>query len=94
MEQKSPTTKNRSLPSRSWQEIYQMYRIYGYQLIELARVKKTFGFSMTERGVLPSDFMFDVAQHHFQVWVDEINGMLILLDAEITRRNALIGVMG
>lgn len=79
------------LSSWSWQQIHQTYRQYGLQLAELARLKKTFRFGLKQRGV---NYMFDFVSDSFQRNVDEIDGMLILLDAEIARRDTLIGVMG
>lgn len=89
-----PALMKGNLPSKCWQELQLMYEVYGAQLIELNRVKTVFGFSMIDRGLHAGDPMFDIAENHFQNWVGEVDGMLILLDAEIGRRNKLIGVMG
>lgn len=83
-----------SLMAKSWQEIELMYEVYGAQLVELARVKEVFNFSMEDHRMLATNSSFDVAENHFQNWVGEVDGMLVLLDAEIKRRNALIGVIG
>lgn len=88
------STKTNSLPSRSWQELYFMYKLYGAQLIELARIKRVFGFEMKQRGAKPQNFAFQFVEQSFKRNVDEVDGMLLLLDAEIKRRNALIGVIG
>lgn len=80
------------IPSWSWQEIQYIYKAYGMQLIELSRVKRVFGLDMVQRGMKDAGYQF--VQEAFRTQVDEVDGMLSLLDAEISRRNNLIGVMG
>lgn len=70
-----------------------MYAQYGLQLMEIARVKKVFGFQLKQRNISPMHY-FDIAEKSFRQWHDEVDGMLIIIEAEIARRNKLIGVMG
>lgn len=83
------------LPSISWQEIQAKYRRYGAELKELARVAKIFANAdVTQIDVYTLDGNYQIVRRAWQNSVDETDGMLVLLDAEIARRNKLIGVMG
>lgn len=93
-----PALMKNSISSKSWQEIYHKYRHYAGELRELVRIKNTFGFTLGRYQVRQTgdvlDEQFDIAENHFRIWVDETDAMIVLLDAEINRRNKLIGVMG
>lgn len=83
------------LNSWSWQQISEKYRKYGAELQELARVSKIFeDHNVQQIDVYALDGNYQIVRQAWQNSLDETDGMLTLLDAEIKRRNNLIGVMG
>lgn len=85
----------KSLSSWSWAQIVEKYRSYGAELQELSRVSKIFeNHDVQQIDVYTIDGSYEIVRTAWQNSVDETDGMLVLLDAEIARRNKLIGVMG
>jgi hypothetical protein len=84
-----------TLSSKSWQDIARLYKKYGLLLGELARIKETFGFGGFELRRTPDQATaYMRLQASFNQSVVETDSMLIIIEAEIKRRNKLIGVMG
>lgn len=81
-----------SLNSFSWQQLQDIYKQYGDRATELLRIKETFKLAQNKAGLANGGR--DLVSASFRRDVELTENMLILLDAEIARRNKLIGVMG
>lgn len=84
--------QSNKLQSMSWQSIQSIYAILGQRLEEYNGIKKRLGVPDTmDIHLSDNDNVFIV---RFWRDVNQVNGHLKALDAEIARRNTLIGVMG
>jgi hypothetical protein len=87
-----------NLASWSWQSIQSTYEILGTQLNNYKEVADRFELDLPLKPkpgetIRYADGSTDFIRH-FYVGVHRINEHLRVLDAEIARRNELIGVMG
>lgn len=87
-----------NLQAWSWQSIQRTYAILGSQLNDYKEVAERFELDLPLKPkpgetIQYADGSTDFI-HHFYVGVRRINEHLRVLDAEIARRNLLVGVMG
>jgi len=88
------TLQTNNLQSWRWQNIIQIYKVYGEALQEYARLKKSIQLEWLDNGLNElSACAFDFDQH-FKADVEMLNFLIHDLDLEIARRNKLIGVVG
>ena len=78
--------------SWSWQNIQDIYAVLGRQLEDYRQLKKRFSIPRTVDINFPDDKNTLIL--HFWRDVTKINQQIVVLDAEIKRRNNLLGVMG
>lgn len=83
------------LEKYTWQQLYAQYRQYANRLKEIERYFKVLPdkkpLSATPGAITPSANDY---QERLMLNAAQIDNKLAVLDAEITRRNQLIGVVG
>jgi hypothetical protein len=87
-----------NLQAWSWQSIHRVYTILGVQLDQYKDIAERFELDLPLKPkpgetIRYADGSTDFIRH-FYVGVHRINEHLRVLDAEIARRNQLVGVMG